>query len=87
MKQFISGKLFDTGKARALGGYSVTETLYLKEATDEMFLHRTEKIGDGEGHFKTEETIERICEADAKLWAMTHLTADHFIQLFGEPEE
>ena len=83
MKQIIDGKLYDTEKAQFLGGCSVSESLFMKHSNSEYFIVRIEHTNGG----PEVSYIKAISENDAKLWAMTHLTADEYISIFGEPEE
>lgn len=102
MKKIINGKKYNTETAKELGywenEYSIsdfrycTETLY-KKRTGEFFLY-------GEGGAMT--GYAKRCEDDswcggeditpltlegAKKWAERHLTADKYIEIFGEVEE
>lgn len=99
MKKIISGKVYDTEKAKELGMYAnygnwrdfnhIEETLYRKK-TGEFFL-----FGEGGPNTKYAERVEsnswtggsRIMPMsydEAKAWAEEHLTADEYEEIFGE---
>lgn len=101
MKKIINGRLYDTETAKKLGSDSYSnygdfhyweETLYQKK-TGEFFLH-------GEGGAATKyakavdqnswsggERIMPLSYAEASEWAEKHLSADRYIEIFGEPAE
>jgi len=101
MKKIINGKLYNTETAKQVGWYGngydcgnffyEREELYLKK-TGEWFLY-------GEGGPMSSYSVEYgttssgssvitpFTEAEAKKWAMEHLDADEYMELFGEVEE
>lgn len=99
MKKIINGKLYDTDKARYLGGDSAgdgfaywCEELYVKR-TGEYFLY-----GKGGAMTKYAETIgqnqwsggEKIMPLSietARKWAEEHLRAEDYESIFGLPDE
>lgn len=99
MKKIINGKLYDTDKARYLGGDSAgdgfsswSEELYQKR-TGEFFLY-----GEGGPMTKYAETVsgntwtggEKIMPLSldaARQWAEEHLSADDYAEIFGMPSE
>ena len=101
MKKIIKGKMYDTETAAEIGSWwnglstrdfnHVRETLYRKK-TGEYFLHGEggpmtsyrERWGDmwGDG-----ESIVPMTEAEARNWAERRLTAEEYIEAFGEVEE
>lgn len=101
MKKIIHGKLYDTDTARLCGSDSYSnpgdfshwsEELYRKR-TGEFFLHGaggplprySRKCGQNETCGGEE--IIPMEESDAREWAEEHLTADEYIEVFGEVEE
>jgi hypothetical protein len=99
MKKIINGKLYDTDKARYLGGDSAgdgfsswSEELYQKR-TGEFFLY-----GEGGPMTKYAENVsdntwtggEKIMPLSldaARQWAEEHLSADDYAEIFGMPSE
>lgn len=102
MKKIINGRKYDTDTAKKLGywenEYSVSdfrhceETLYRKR-TGEFFLHGEGGAAtsyaqeDESGSWIYGEAITLMTEKDAKRWAEKYLTADEYIEIFGEVEE
>ena len=101
MKQIINGKLYDTDTATCLGSYCygnygdfhhVSEELYQKK-NGEFFL-----AGEGgplsEYAVQTDtnswsggEQIIPYSENEARCWAEEHMSADEYIDVFGDVEE
>lgn len=101
MKKVITGKMYDTDTAKAVGMFSrgnrydfhfVSETLY-KKKTGEFFLY-----GEGGAMSKYAVTIDcnswcggeritPITEDDAKEWAEINLDGDEYESIFGTVEE
>lgn len=102
MKKVISGRLYNTEKARKVGEWSNTydvsdfhwycETLYCKR-NGEYFIH-----GDGgpmsryaksigQNEWSGGEAIIPVSLDKAKEWAESHLDADEYDAEFGIPEE
>lgn len=102
MKNIINGKMYNTETATVKGEYKsrysygdfkyFEETLYQKK-TGEFFLY-----GEGGGLSPYKEVVEEngatngekiipLSEDEAKKWAEEKLTADEYIELFGEVEE
>ena len=101
MKKIINGKLYNTETAKEVGQYwngygggdfyHICETLYLKK-TGEYFLH-----GEGgamthyreacAGGWTGSSVITPYTEEEAKEWAVEHMDADDYMELFGEVEE
>lgn len=102
MKKIIKGRLYDTEKAKEIGGCSsghskssfewYYETLYQKR-TGEFFIY-------GEGHAASKyaryckdggsdpgEEIVPLSYEEAQSWAEEHLDGDEYIEIFGEPDE
>lgn len=101
MKQVINGKMYNTETAEFMGGWSngrtdrdfrhCSEDLYRKK-NGEFFL-------DGEGGPMTRYAVPvgdmtggssqiiPLSEAEAREWVEEHLSADEYIEIFGEPEE
>ena len=101
MKKIINGKTYNTETAQKVGywynSYSYVdfnyceETLYQKR-TGEFFLHG---VSGANGAYAKSvgnarcsgANIVPLTESKAKKWAETHLDADEYIAIFGEPEE
>lgn len=98
MKKIIDSKLYNTETAIALGewcndNYSnldlCIETLY-RTKKGSYFLHgeggpRTEySVQTGTQSWSGGQMIIPMTESDAKVWAEKKLTADEFIEIFGE---
>lgn len=101
MKKILNNKLYNTDTAKEVGNYwnglsqsdfrYFSETLYLKK-TGEYFLHgaggaRTdyaEPCGNG---WTGSEVIIPYTEEEAKEWAVVHMDADEYMELFGTVEE
>ena len=101
MKKIISGKVYDTDKARELGSDSYSnprdfhhwsETLYVKR-TGEYFLH-----GEGGPASRYAERVEQnmwsggeqlipLTYDKAREWAEEHLSGDEYEEIFGEVSE
>lgn len=101
MKQIISGKLYNTATAKLCGIDSYSngrdfsywrEELYRKK-TGEFFLYGEGGPSSrysrscGQNEWCGGEKISPMTEAEAREWAEKHLTADEYIEIFGEPEE
>lgn len=102
MKKVINGSVYNTETAKKLGsvepaGYNSTNFSYYREAlyrtkSGKYFLH-------GEGHARSRygewhgntggwgEQIRPYAPDEAREWAENNLTADEYIEAFGEPEE
>lgn len=101
MKKIINGKLYNTETAKVIADYwngypggdfkVIKETLYQKK-TGEYFLfgkggpmtHYAEQVWGGMAYG---EEIIPYTEKQAKEWAVNHLKADEYMELFGEVEE
>ena len=101
MKKVINGKLYNTDTAMEMGEYwnglaasvfeYTIEALYRKK-NGEYFLYGrggarssyARRVGDMWGWG---EEIRPLTEGQAKEWAERNLTADEYIEIFGEPEE
>jgi hypothetical protein len=101
MKRIIKGKLYSTETATCIGSYEYSnprdfhylrEELYRKN-NGEFFL-----CGEGgplskyreqvdSGGWTSGEAIIPLTIEEAKAWCENHLSADSYIELFGEPEE
>lgn len=101
MKKIINGKLYNTETAKEVAkdwnGYStwdfnyLCETLYLKK-TGEWFLFGeggsfTEYAEPAPGGMVFGKQIIPYTEKQAKEWAIVHMSADEYMELFGEVEE
>lgn len=101
MKQIISGKLYNTETAKLCGSDSYSnvsdfshwsEELYRKK-TGEFFLYGEGGPNSryyrpcGQNEWCSGEKIIPMTEAEAREWAEKHLTAEEYIEIFGEPEE
>lgn len=101
MKQIINGKMYNTETAECLASYwnglserdfkHCSEELYRKK-NGEFFLFgeggplSKYAMPDGNG-FCGGQKIIPLSEAEAREWAEDHITADEYIEIFGEPEE
>lgn len=101
MKKIINGKMYNTETAKLIGewgnGYNridfhwTEEDLY-KKKNGEYFLHGAggamskyqEPCGNG---WSGSDKIIKMTPDEARKWAEEHLTADQYIEEFGEPEE
>lgn len=102
IKKIINGKLYNTGTAKEVGSWNngccysdfryTEETLYLKR-TGEFFLH-----GSGgamscysewdEGNCRQGgDSIMPLSLGEAKEWAVKHMDADAYMEVFGIVEE
>ena len=101
MKKIISGKVYDTDKAKELASDSYSnsrdfrhwsEVLYQKR-TGEFFLH-----GEGGPMSRYAERVEQnswsggeqiipLTYDSARQWAEEHLTGDEYEEIFGEVSE
>jgi len=101
MKKVIRGLLYNTDTAALVGkwdnGYLPTDRTYYEEVlykkkTGEYFIH-----GEGGALSKYAkwsgnsggggEEIRPYTLDEAKAWSEEHLTGDHYIKEFGDPEE
>lgn len=101
MKKVINRRLYDTDTAEEIDNYEsdylssdfhyYEETLYRKK-TGEFFLcgsgngasPYSKRYSDGWG---PGEGIHPLSLDDAKAWVERHMSAECYINLFGEPEE
>ena len=101
MKRIIKGKLYSTETATCIGSYEnsnprdfhyLREELYRKN-NGEFFL-----CGEGgplsmysvqtdTNSWSSGEKISPLTVEEAKEWGEVHLSAEAYIELFGEPEE
>ena len=101
MKKIINGKLYDTDTAKSLGyayhGSSNDfaywcETLY-KKRTGEFFLHgeggphSRYAVSQSENTWGGGEKIIPLSYKAAQEWAIQHLDADEYQEIFGEVTE
>jgi hypothetical protein len=100
MKKIINGKLYDTDKARYLGGDSYSNSRDFHHWTEELYVKRTgEYFLYGEGGPMTKyaestgqntwsggEKIMPMSMEAAREWAEEHLNADRYAELFGLPD-
>lgn len=101
MKKIINGKLYDTDKARYLGGDSYSnsrdfhhwsEVLYVKR-TGEYFLYGEggpmTKYAEstGQNTWSGGEKIIPLSIETARKWAEEHLRAEDYEEIFGLPDE
>lgn len=99
MKKIINGKLYDTDKARYLGGDSAgdgfsywCEELYVKR-TGEYFLYGKggpmTKYAEsaGQNQWTGGEKIIPLTLNNAMKWAEEHLRAEAYEEIFGLPDE
>ena len=101
MKRIIKGKLYNTDTASRIGSCEFSnpgnfrycfEELYRKN-NGEFFLSGEggplskyrEQVGSG--GWTSGEAIIPLTIEEAKAWCENHLSADSYIELFGEPEE
>lgn len=100
MKKIINGKLYNTETAKMLADWwngrsgfdRADEELYLKR-TGEYFLYGqggpmsryAKSISYSE--WSGGEKITPLTEEGAKKWALNHLDADEYMEIFGEVEE
>lgn len=97
MKKIINGKVYDTDKARCIGGisrnlsdslYGWSEDLYVKR-TGEYFLHGdggpSSKYGrqTGVNSWSGSSEIKPLTYAEARSWAQANLDPEEFEQAFG----
>lgn len=101
MKKIINGKLYDTDKARYLGGDSYSNSRDFHHWTEELYVKRTGEYflyGEGGPMTKYAETIgqnqwsggEKIMPMSmeaAREWAEEHLSAELYAEIFGMPDE
>lgn len=101
MKKIINGKLYDTDKARYLGGDSYSNSRDFHHWTEELYVKRTgEYFLYGEGGPMTKyaestgqntwsggEKIMPVSMEAAREWAEEHLSADRYAEIFGMPDE
>jgi hypothetical protein len=101
VKKIINGKMYNTETAKEQGSYEnmwnntdfnhYSETLY-KKKTKEFFLYGSGgalskySSSGGGSSWGTNEIIP-LTDSEAKNWAMEHLEADEYIDIFGEVEE
>ena len=101
MKKIINGRMYNTDTAKKLGSYQRSnerdfnycyEALYVKKK-GEYFV-----AGEGGpltsyahavsgGGWTGGEDITPLTESEAREWVENHLSADEYIEIFGEPEE
>ena len=101
MKKIINGKLYNTETAKEVAEYwngypggdfnVIYETLYQKR-TGEYFLYckggpMTQYAEAVWGGMAYGEQIIPYTEKLAKEWAVEHISADEYMELFGEVEE
>lgn len=102
MKAIINGRKYDTDTAKKIASYwnghscrdfcNVTEELYIKR-TGEYFLYGyggpmskyAHAVGDNS--WSGGEKITPLTEAEARVWAETHIDVDEYEEIFGEVEE
>ena len=102
MKKIINGARYDTETAKSLGWwenrpdtrdlYYYSEELF-RTKSGKYFLHKeggagsavAEQVGSNEWGFG--EQIVPISEEAAQKWAEEHLSADRYVDAFGEPDE
>lgn len=93
MKKIIDGKLYNTETADNLAIFSTeahyhyTEELYRTKRTHRFFLHRRGLVKWEGNQGCWGEDIITITESEARSWAEKHITADEYIEIFGEVEE
>lgn len=101
MKKVINGKLYDTDKARYLGGDSYSNSRDFHHWTEELYQKRTGEFflyGEGGPMSKYAESIgqnqwsggEKIIPLtlnNAMKWAEEHLRAEDYEEIFGLPDE
>lgn len=101
MKKIINGKLYDTDKARYLGGDSYSNSRDFHHWTEELYVKRTgEYFLYGEGGPMTKyaestgqntwsggEKIIPLTLQNAMKWAEEHLRAEDYEEIFGLPDE
>lgn len=84
MKKIINGKVYDTDTAKYIGSDNDQptgnwgETLYRKK-TGEFFIDHWDVW--------SERRIEPMTFKAAQKWTEEHLSAETYIELFGEPDE
>ncbi len=102
MKKVIEGKLYNTDTARLIGEWSnnlggrelsfLSESLY-RTKSGAYFIHGeggpNTKYGQSVGNnsWSGGEKILPMSPASARKWAEEKLTAEEYIEVFGEPEE
>lgn len=100
MKKIINGKMYNTETAKVLGEdwegcttdiHYWREKLYQKK-NGEFFLHGEGGAYSrwGEQHYGYScggENIEPLTDGEAREWGEKHLTADEYIEVFGEVDE
>ena len=99
MKKIIKGKLYDTDKARYMGGDSGgeglsywSEELYQKR-TGEFFLYGQGgamthyAVATGDNNWKGGAEIIPLSYDKAREWAEAHLSAEAYSEIFGMPGE
>lgn len=102
MKKIITGKMYDTDKAKEIASWSdglsfrdfthVEEVLYQKR-TGEFFLHGAGgpasryAVSAGQNSWSGGEKIIPLTWEAAREWAEEHLTADEYEEIFGEVAE
>ena len=102
MKKIISGKVYDTEKAKELGSYSngggwrdfqhFEETLYQKK-TGEFFLFgqggpmTRYAEPEGQNSWSGGSRIMPMTYSEAQEWAEKHLDADDYEEIFGVIDE
>ncbi len=87
MKRIVKGKLYDTGKIEEIGivqrSISTMEHLCRTEK-GAFFLWRRDHFDNNPDR---DSTIHPIDEEEAKLWVAKFVSAEKYIELFGEVEE
>lgn len=99
MKKIVNGKVYDTGKARFLGGdgggdgfYRWSEELFQKR-TGEFFLYgeggpaTKYAYSVGQNQWSGGSKIIPLDVKAARQWVEEHLDADDYEQIFGLPDE
>lgn len=102
MKKIINGKLYNTETAKVLGYWDndlsirdfnfCSEKLFLKK-TGEYFLFGNGGANSkysrscGQNEWCGDSKIIPLTESEARDWSETHLNADEYIEIWGEPEE
>lgn len=99
MKKIISGKVYDTDKARELGrdgggeGFSSWREALYQKRTGEFFLHGEGGLMTKYAHSVSDNTwtgsekIIPLSAGKAREWAEEHLGVDEYEAIFGLPDE